>query len=1020
MRKLLTLLLGGLLIVTHLQAQTRIVTGKITDESGIPIPNASIQVKGAKTGTTTGTDGNFSLTVSNTATKLIISAVNYTDQEIQITEGLLAIQLKASNASLSEVVVVGYGTVKKRELTGAVAKLADSTLTNIPLQGPDQALRGRVAGVTVMQSSGTPGSSMSVNIRGTSSISGSSQPLYVIDGVIINTGSFSQIGAGGQTLNSLSEINPDDIESMEVLKDAAAAAIYGSRGANGVVLITTKRGANQKTAINVTAYTGTQSAWKKMDALTGPQYVQLVQEAIVNRYGSTYKPSTLGFSGLDNDPSTYPTSTWQDSIFRKAPISNIEMSFRGGSDKTKFFLSGGYFDQKGTLIGSEYKRYSIRLNLDNQVSSGFKIATNIALSRSINSRINNDNNIYGVLSSAILLAPYFLGYNADGTYARDPNNGTVENPMASAYERYNRVKTNRVLASVSGEYQFLPSLSLKTQVSADYIDLNEASFLPSTTLEGAAGPNGVGKEGYAKVLNLLGENIVTFKPKLYGGHHLVMTGVASYQESKSESMYGSASNYPGNGIQRLSAASQITSLTSTGTSFGIIGYLVRANYDFKSKYLLSASIRRDGSSRLGALNRWGTFPAISAAWRVSDEDFMKSNSISKIVSDLKIRGSYGSLGSSELGGDFLSRSLVAGGSNYLSTPGLYPYQLGNDSLQWEQAKQADLGIDAAFLNNRILLTVDFYKKTTADLLSSKTLVGSSGFTSVTTNIGKVENKGIEISLNTENIRTKDFRWSTAFNISFNKNTIKELSSAAYATGFGSWVQAGESLGSFRGYKRLGIFQSDAEVAASPTQTSSTKAGDIKFADLTGDGAVTSADQTILGTASPAFTGGFTNTFSYKGFELMAFFQFVQGNKVLNYTKIYAEGMNTIYGQFASALNRWTTSKTNTDVPRAVYGDPNSNRRVSDRFVEDASYIRLKNVILSYSIPRSIINRLKLSNVKVYVQSQNLVTWTKYSGFDPEVNYAGVSNTSTTNTAQGTDFLTYPQARSFTFGINLGL
>ncbi|BAV08033.1 TonB-dependent receptor [Filimonas lacunae] len=996
-------------------AQNLTITGKVTDEKGNPLSGVSVT---GKNSVTTAQDGSFTISITKNEKNLTFSYVGFATQVKKIEGSSLQVSLATEEKSLSEVVVVGYGTQKRKELTGAVFKLADSSLNNIPLSGPDQALRGRVPGVTVSQSSGTPGASINVQIRGAGSISSSSQPLYVIDGVIMNTGSYAQVDVGGQTTNALSEINPADIESFEVLKDAAAAAVYGARGANGVILITTKRGANQQTKVGLNASYGTQSVIKRMPTLTGPEYVALVQEAVKNVYGSTALPSSRSLSGLDNDPSTYPTTNWQDLIFKNAPIQNYELNMRGGNDKTKFFVSAGYFDQQATIIGSEYKRYNTRINLDNQVTSRLKISGGLSLSRSINNRINNDNNIYGVLSSAVLLAPYFNAYKADGTYAYDPNNGTVENPLAAGYLRYNVAKTNRVLANFSGEYKILNSLTFKSQVSADYIDYNEAAFAPSTTLEGASGPNGVGKEGYSKELNLMNENILTYRPVISANHHLTLTGVASYQESRAESMYGSASNYPGDGIRRLSAASTIKSLTSAGTSYGVIGYLARANYDYLGKYLFSASVRRDGSSRVGSLSRWGTFPAVSGAWRVSEEDFLKGNSV---ISDLKIRGSWGKLGNSELG-NFASRSLVSPGANATfsgaATPGLYPYQLGNDSLRWESSIQTDLGVEVGLFKNRIQLVVDLYNKTTNNLISNKSLVGSSGFTSVSTNIGKVQNKGLEIGITSTNITNRDITWTTSLNISFNKNKILKLASAAYSSGLGSWVQEGEALGSFRGYRVAGIFQSTAEVASSPTQNASTTAGDIKFKDLTHDGKILSDDQEILGSANPKYFGGMTNTLTYKGFELSVFFQFVEGNKVLNYTKLYGEGMNSIYGQFASTLDRWTPTHTNTNVPRAAYGDPSLNRRLSDRFVEDGSYARLKNIILSYNLPKQWLNKLKISNVKVFAQAQNLVTWTKYSGFDPEVSYSGASSATSTNTAPGTDFLTYPQSRAFTFGANI--
>ncbi len=690
MRKILMLLLGVFALCTQILAQNRTITGRVTDSQGNGLPNVSIQIKGTNTGTVSAMDGSYSLSVSPSATTLVFSSVDRTSQEVAIgSRTTINATLAATNQSLQEVVVVGYGTQRRRNVTSSVATLKDKSLENIPLQGPDQALGGRVSGVNVTQSSGTPGSSMSVLIRGAGSISNSNQPLYVVDGIIINTGSYSQVGIGGQSINALSEINPNDIESFEILKDAAATAIYGARGANGVVLITTKRGANRKTQISANVSHGIQRAWRIVPLVTGPEYVAYIQEAVRNRLGSsTALPSapSIGFVGLDKDPSTYPTTNWMDSIFQSAPVSTYDLSLRGGSENTRFFISGGLLKQEGTLVGSDYERYSIRANIDNTVSSKFKISSSLALSRSIQNRINNDNNIYGVLSSSILLANYFPAFNPDGTYGRDPNNGTVESPLVAARERYNEAKTNRILATVSGEYTILRGLNFKSQFSADYIDFNEALFAGSITLEGASGPNGVGTEAYTKELALLNENILTYNKTFAEKHNITLTGVASYQESKFESIFGQGKNFPGNSIQRLSAAAIKSSLSTSGSSFGFIGYLARVNYDYLGKYLLTANVRRDASSKLGNKFRWGTFPGVSAAWRVSEEGFFKNI---RTINDFKIRASYGVNGNVEGLGNFASLPLVGAGSNYPANlseaPGLFPSQIGNDSLKWEES-----------------------------------------------------------------------------------------------------------------------------------------------------------------------------------------------------------------------------------------------------------------------------------------------------------------------------------------------
>ena len=1026
MRKFFVFLSCVFFLVGGAAAQSRIVTGKVTDAAGSPIPSASVVIKGTRKGANTGQDGSFKLTVPASTKTLVITSIGFAPLEVSI-DGVsdVAAQLVAgAKTDLQDVVVVGYGTQRQRNLTGAIYKLKDSTMNDLPITGPDQALRGKVPGVQVTQSSGTPGSSISVLIRGSGTITTSNQPLFVVDGIILNTGSYTQIGTGGQTLNVLADINPNDIESYEVLKDAAAAAIYGSRGANGVVLITTKRGANQKTKVTLDASLGTQSPWRKIPTLTGPEYISLIDEETQAGFGAT--PAQIGLQNLSNAPDTYPTTNWQDLIFRHAPLFNYQLSVAGGDAKTKIYLSANYTGTDGIQIGTDYKRYGARLNIDHTVSSKLKITGNLGVSRSIQNRTDNDNDIYGVLSTAVLMPTYFKPINPDGTYAYDANLGIIENPIASAKLRFNQAKTNTVIGDVAAEYFFLPSLSLRIQGSADYVGFNEFQFLPSNTLEGATGPNGIGRQGYSTDLNLLNENVLTWKQS-FGDHNIMATAVASYQTDNFQSIFGQGNNFPGNGIQELSAASTPTTLTSTSNNLGQIGYLLRLNYDYKGRYLLSASVRRDGSSALGSNFQYGTFPAVSAGWRISDEDWFKN--VQK-VSNLKLRGSYGKLGNTNGLNPYASKALVSPGSNYVingtsNVPGLAPNQIGNDSLKWESLKQADVGLELGLFKERLQFTVDYYNKVTDDLLLARPLVGSSGFTAVNQNIGEISNTGWEFSVTATEFATKDFVWSTSFNISFNKNIVKKISGSPFPSGFASWTQAGYPIGSFYGYKAMGLFNNQSEIDKAPTQTvgtnpgNATSPGDIQFADLNHDGVINSSDQTILGNANPKYYGGLTNTFSYKGFSFTVFFQFNEGNKIFNENRVFAEGMNSLFGQYATTLKRWEPTDTNTNVPRAVFGDPNGNAGLnSTRFLEDGSFIRLKNIILAYNLPRDLVSKAHLSSVKFFIQAQNLKTWTKYSGFDPEVSTFTSSNPAN-KVSPGTDFLTYPQAKSFTFGLDLG-
>lgn len=1004
MKKLLlafSLFLG----IQYSQAQQLKVQGTVSDNQGKSLSGVSVTLKGQKTGIVSGDNGTYSISVPNLSGTLVFSSVGFATKEISVNgKSTINVSLSTTDNNLDEVVVVGYGTQRKRDITGSVGSVNASQIKNLSLTSPEQALQGRIAGVNVTSASGTPGSSININVRGVGTINGSSQPLYVLDGIPIATGSFSQLGVGNQVLNSLADINPNEIESLEVLKDASATAIYGSRGANGVVLITTKRGKNQKTKFAYNGYYGNQEVWKKIEPLSGPDFQTLLQEELGNRYGGTYEPSAY-FGATIHDNSTVNTN-WQDLIFRTAPIQSHDVSAQGGNEKTKFYIGGSYFDQAGTILGSKFQRYNFRINVDNQVTDKFKITSGFSASNTIQNRIQNDNNIYGVLSTAVLLASDVPAYNADGTYGKDPLS-SVESPLLAAIENYNKVNNNRVNANLSGEYQFIPQLSFKVNLGADYVALNEARFYPSISNAGA-GVKGQATEAYQKSMNLINENVLSYKQS-FGNHDLSAVAVASYQTQKFESIYGLAENFPGNSIKRLSAGSVKKDVTTSGSAFGIIGYVGRINYGYKGKYLFSASLRRDGSSNLGVDQRWGTFPAVSGAWRLSDEQFMKKISF---ISNAKIRASHGLSGSNS-GSLFGSLPLISPGANYLTSAGLAPSQLGNPSLRWETSLQTDAALELG-LWNRINLTAEVYTRKTNDLLTSRGLVGNAGFTSVSDNVGGITNNGLELSLETRNIVSKDFNWTTNFNITFQTNNVDTIFGGnAFASGFASWVEQGKALGSFRGYRQQGIFQTTADIDTKRDGTAA-KPGDIKWKDINGDGVINSSDQEILGGALPKFFGSFTNNLSYKNFELNVFFQFVGGNYIYNNNRAFAEGMNSLFGQYATTLQRWTPTNASTTMPRAVYGDPANNRRNSDRWLEDGSFVRLKNVVFGYNLDSKLASKMKLSSLKIYVQAQNLITWTKYSGFDPEV-----STFTSTNTAQGTDFLTFPQAKTLTFGINIG-
>lgn len=1018
--KKLSLVLALLLLGSAALWAQKTITGKVTDDNGEGLIGATILVKGTSVGSITDVSGAFSLLVPPNAAVLMVSYTGFAPKEVTLTDANnYEITMETEVIGLSDVVVVGYGSQSRKGITGSVAKVSGETLSKLPVTGVDQALQGQAAGVQVVAASGTPGGSVSVRVRGPSSINAGNQPLYVVDGVPISTGSNSQIGFGGQQANALTDINPTDIESIEVLKDASAAAIYGSRASNGVVLITTKRGKAGKTQVSLNTYYGQQEIQKKPETLTGPQYVALVQEAIRNRFTATSLPSSQRLVGLDAAPDTYPSTNWSDQILQTAPISQTDLSFSGGNERTKFYLSTAYFTQDGIIKGSKFDRYSIRLNLDNFITNKIKIGTSTFLSRSNSDRLNNDNNINGVLSAAILMGSHIPVRNADGTYAKDANS-SVENPVAAQLEPTNENFSGRILSTLYGDWSILPWLSFRTNLNLDLSNFREFRFSPTTTNTGF-GLRGQGIEAYNQELNLVNENFFTIS-KAIGSLNLDLLLGTAFQNSRSESFFGQGENFPGNTIKTLNAASVKKDLTSSRTEWGLNSYYSRLNLNFKEKYFISGSVRRDGSSRFGANQRWALFPAFSAAWRVSEEPFLKG---SKVISELKLRAGFGQTGNQNIG-NFASRALISPGANYNQIAGLSPSQLGNPELTWETNEDVSVGLDLGFFNNRVSFVIEAYKRSTIDLLLNRPLVFTSGFASITENIGSTENRGIDILLNTRNIESKKFSWSTSFNVAFLESKIIKLAGTPFASGFASWVAEGEAPSAFRGFRVERIFQEQAEIDAlnakarektgNPTavyQSTLTRPGDIQFKDLNGDGLITALDQEILGNALPKFYGGMTNNLSFAGFDLSFFFQFQSGNMIYNNTRAFSEGMNGIFGQSAAVLDRWTPDNKSTTFPRAVFGDPNNNRRTSDRFLEDGSFIRLKNLNFGYSLPKSITDKLKINRLRVYVGGQNLLTFTNYSGLDPEVSTFGEVTLSA-----GTDFLTFPQARTIMGGLNI--
>jgi TonB-linked SusC/RagA family outer membrane protein len=986
MKKIILLLIAFPFLYAGLGfSQTKTVSGVVTSsEDSNGLPGVTVKAKGTTIGTITDINGKYLLKVPDQATSIIFSYVGMKTVELAI-EGRseIDVRMEIATVGLDEVVVVGYGQQSKRLLTGSVGSLDKKQIEDQPNAGVDQALEGKIAGVSVTSNSGTPGAGISVRIRGSSSITASNQPLYIVDGVPINTGDFSQQSMGGQNLNALSDINSADIESIQVLKDASYASIYGARAANGVILITTKKGQKGNLKVDFNVYTGLQKMGKKLDLCNSEEYATLLNEALYNSYG---------ISDYFGDPKNQPANTdWQKEVTRTAPISEYQLSVSGGDDKINYYVSGSYFDQTGIVIGSDFKRLSGRVNLEAKASEKLKIGANLSFGRSDIHRIYGDNTIYGPLANALANPPIEPVYNTDGTYY----NTYYANPVAMGKEPIHKVIQYRDLFSIYGEYSIFKDLKFKTTVNGDILNLREDSFLP-IDVGIAVGSSGSGTSGNSNIYKLVNENTLTYDRKFAENNNITVLGGFSYETNSAFYTRVDAIQFITNSLHYIASAAMVNGGSSSNTNNKLASYFSRINYDYDKKYLLQFILRADGSSRFGANNKYAYFPSASIAWRLSQEDFMKNI---PFMSDLKIRGSFGTTGNQEIG-NFSALGLWGSGSNYKDLPGLAPLQLENPNLRWEKTTTFEGGLDAGIFNDRVTFGVSVYKKNTTDLLLDRPIPATSGFSVITENIGEVENQGLELSLASVNFKTPSrFNWNTGFNISFNKNIVKKLyADQPLNFGFVNRFEVGQPFGAFYGYIFQGVNPDD---------------GSIKYKDLNGDGSITDADRTIIGNPNPKFDGGLTNTFSFKGFELTGFLQFVYGNKIFNGQKIYSEGFYQD-NQTREMLKRWQKPGDITDIPKAMYGASDYGL-TSTRFVEDGSFLRLKTITLAYNLPSNLLQKVRISSLRVYVTGQNLFTWTKYSGLDPEANYAGTSNTTI-----GTDFYTYPVARVITAGVNLGL
>ena len=1003
---LVAALLAATGFVSRVSAQqTGTIRGTVTDSaSGRGIGGAQVTVTGTTRGGLTNDAGAYIIRDVPVGTVTVrAQRIGFTPVDRQLTvapAGVTAdFALVASARTLSEVVVVGYGTSSRQNVSSAISSVTAEDIANTPVAGVDAALQGKAPGVQVIQNAGNPGNGISVRVRGPASINAGNQPLYVVDGVPILQENYTQLGLGGQDITAVTGINPDEIETIDILKDAAASAIYGSRGSNGVVMITTKRGRAGKSRIAFSGYHGWQSAPETLPMLNAQQYVEIFNESAKN---DGYDPDDYDFEPGVDDTANFD---WQKAVFRNSPVRDLQLGASGGSDRMLYYVSGSYFDQEGIVIGSKYTRAATRLNLDFNANSKLTVRSSLGLGREDNNRIQGDGSLDGVVTNALGMQPMRPVYRPDGSFAGRSDRLRYSNPVALANLNTTDLETMRAFGNVEANYQLLHSLRLTGRGGFDALSLDETQWeSPLVDRTYAASANGVGKSGHTNASKYLLEGYATLEPFSTATSRLSVIGGASVEYNKSTLNFLRGEGFTSGFRTYVRNASNVTEYDGSQTENNLVGFFSRADWSLRDRYLLSASVRADGSSRFGEDNRYGLFPAASIGWVVSEEPFARSL---QRVMNLKLRASYGSTGNQGIG-DFAARALATG-SPYSGTPGISVSQLGNPDLRWENTREFDLGTDVVMFNGRVSLTGDYYVRRTSDLLVQRPIPSITGFTTYWGNIGNIENRGIDLGLNTTNLQlggAGGFEWRSTLTMTFNRNKVTSLfNDQPFTTGINgretSIATVGKPLGSFFMYKFDGV----------DPQT-----GDAILHDLDGDGDITTADRMIVGNPHPDYFGGLTNTFSLRNFELNTFLQFSQGNDVFNMMRIFADdGACTYDNKFTDVLKRWQKPGDITDVPRMSYDCVSGADVISSRFIEDGSYLRVQEVTLGYRVPARLSSVAKLDNARIYVAGRNLATFTKYSGYNPDVNSSG----SDANVVMGTDYYAYPLPRTFTIGITAG-
>jgi len=960
---------------------TQKTTGVVTDKNDEPLIGATVKIKGTSIGTITDINGRFSIEVPAGA-QLTVSYVGYTPAVIEVTgKNNLKIALSEESKYLDELVVVGYGTQKKGNITGAVVALSDKEFAERNNTFFANAIQGKTAGVQVSMPTGKPQSGFSIRVRGTTSINALSEPLYIVDGI---------------PTSSTKDINPADIESMTILKDAASAAIYGSSGANGVVIITTKHGTIQKPTVTLTASAGTTTPHKYMDVLNAKQYRALMTEM-----------------GRTLDWESYPYDTdWQKEVFQTGIMQNYQIAVNGGNEKAKYYLSGGFINTEGIVVTNDVQRYNFKLNLDLTPTDWLRLGGTFTYSNweDVDVPESRSSGKSGTILQMLNTPPIITVYNPDGTFTGSPFMASFENPLSSIYGTDNKYRSWYILGNVYLEVEPVKNLTAKTLLGITHQNGKYEEFLDPFKTDWGRANIGLASE-YADMDNyLVSQNTLAYKLSLNDAHNFSFLGGLIISTKNTENLSVSSKHFSSSAVKTVNGGSIMVSMNSDKSAINNLSSILNMNYDFKNRYLLTVNFRADGASNFGKDNKWGYFPSFSAGWRLSEEKFMSSF---QSLSDFKIRAGWGQVGNS---------GITAYASYGTMTPAPYiidgtvqngkiPATIDNQDLKWEETTQSNIGIDLAFFNFRLAFTLDAYYKKTNDLLFDYPLPRSTGYNSSVINIGSVENKGLEFSIASKNL-VNQFKWNTDFNISFNKNKVLNLGGKDLLVGYiytreeVSLIREGYPLGTFYGYVSQGVNPLNGMIM-------------YKGADENGD--VSDEDKAIIGDANPLFTSGLNNTFSYKGFDLSILLQSVYGNDIFNATRIDIEGMYNFYNQSTQVLKRWKVPGQKTDIPKAIYGST-ANSLISSRFIEDGSYLRVKNITLGYSIPERILkNKNIIKEFKCYLTMENPFTFTKYTGYDPEVSmFVNNGVNAEQNGAIGIDYGTYPQPRNFIFGISLKL